>query len=351
MRVAVIAITRNGARLAARLREGLGNAEHFILSKYRGQAGKSSIPFDGELGALVKRLWPEYQGFVCIMATGIVVRMIAPLIESKEKDPAVVVMDDAGRFAISLLSGHLGGANELAERCSAICGSRAVITTATDANDLPSFDMIAKKEGWLIDDLRQVKFLNACLLDGAEIAAVDPTGHLRFHLQEKARLTLHETFIAAMRSGAEGMVLVTNRVVPLQFQAERLLVLRPKNLFLGIGCNRGTTAEEIEEVVTSQLKRLFLSFKSVAAIGSASAKGDEKGLLDFSAKTGFPIRFFENDELNTMDVPSPPSKHALKAIGANGVAEPAALLASGDGKLLLGKVKSGNVTLAIAERA
>ena len=122
-------------------------------------------------------------GFVLIMATGIVVRMIAPLLESKQSDPAVVTMDDAGRFAISLLSGHLGGANELAERCAFLTGARAVITTATDANELPSFDMLAKEQGWVIDDISCVKTLNRLLLDDEEIAVVDPSGKTRcwFH--------------------------------------------------------------------------------------------------------------------------------------------------------------------------
>ena len=109
MRIAIIAITRDGARLGARLRNGLGAADLHVLQKYRGEAGKASVPFTGELHELVGRLWPEVDGFVFIMATGIVVRMIAPLLEAKDTDPAVVVMDDAGKFAISLLSGHLGG--------------------------------------------------------------------------------------------------------------------------------------------------------------------------------------------------------------------------------------------------
>ena len=118
MKIAIIAITRDGARLGQRLRNGLGNASLFVLQKYRGEAGKDSVPFTGELKELVKRLWPDHQGFIFIMATGIVVRVIAPLIEAKDADPAVVVMDDVGKFAISLLSGHLGGANELAARCA-----------------------------------------------------------------------------------------------------------------------------------------------------------------------------------------------------------------------------------------
>lgn len=351
MRIAIIAITRNGAQLGTRLKDGLAGAELHVLRKFTGQAGRGAIPFTGELRELVARLWPEVGGFICIMATGIVVRLIAPHLAGKEKDPAVVVMDDAGRFAISLLSGHLGGANELACRCAFLTGAREVITTATDANDLPSFDMLAKEEGWAIDDLCRVKTLNALLLAGEEIAVVDPTYRVRPWFHGRVRLAFCETFVEALESGAKGCVFVTNRHLPPQARSENLLVLRPRNLVLGIGCNSGTTAEEIEEVVTAHLKRLFLSIRSVACIASATAKREEAGLLAFAGKYGLPLRFYESAELNAVQAPSPPSHHALEAIGAAGVAEPAALLASEGGHLLIKKVKSGNVTLAVAETA
>jgi len=348
MNLAIIAITRNGARLGARLRDALPGAQLHVLRKYVGAAGPGRLPFD-DLGELAARLWRQGEGLVCIMATGIVVRTVAPLLRGKDQDPAVVVMDEAGCFAVSLLSGHIGGANELAGRCAAILGGQAVITTATDVGGLPSFDTLAQREGWAIDDLTQVKRLNALLLDGEEIAVVDPSGKVAAHFAGRGRLSFHPNFVAALESGARGCVFVTNRHLPTQARTGQLLVLRPKNLALGIGCNRGTAAAEIEEVVGAQLKRLFLSLKSVAAIGTAVAKRAEAGLLEFAEAHGIPLRCFESGELNAVAVPSPPSAHALGAIGAAGVAEPAALLAAGGRRLLLKKVKSGNVTLAIAE--
>ena len=349
MRISIIAITRNGARLGTRLRDGFAGSELFVLRKYAGQAGKGATPFDQELRQLVRDLWTDTDGFVFIMATGIVVRLIAGNLEGKELDPAVVVMDDAGKFAISLLSGHLGGANELACRCAFLTGSREVITTATDANGLPSFDMLAKEEGWVIDDITRVKSLNTLLLDDEEIAVVDPTGRVRPFFHGTGKLAFYATFMDAFKSNAKGYLFITNRHLPPQAQSEELLLLRPRNLVLGIGCNRDTLEEEIEEAVSGSLKRVFLSVKSVKCIATASAKRDEKGLLAFAAKLGIPVEFYDNSELNGVAVPSPPSPHAMEAIGATGVAEPAALLASGGGRLLLKKIKSGNVTLAIAE--
>jgi cobalt-precorrin 5A hydrolase len=350
MRTAVIAITRNGSLLGRRLRDGLAEAELHVSRRYAGQAGPVGQTFDpGDLKEVVITLWQGMDAFIFIMATGIVVRMIAPLLKSKETDPAVVVMDDAGTFAISLLSGHLGGANELAERCAFISGARPVITTATDVNELPSFDMLAKEQGWVIDNISGVKTLNRVMLDGERIAVVDHSGQARCWFHGRANLAFFETFSEAITSGAHGFLFVTNRHLPPQTQPSNLLILRPRNLVLGIGCNRNTPSDEIDEFVGTHLRRIFLSLKSVCRIATVAAKRDETGLLAFAERHGIPMSFYESEELNRVTVPSQPSQHALAAIGANGVAEPAALLASEGGRLLLKKVKSANVTLAVAE--
>ncbi|MDD2580530.1 MAG: cobalt-precorrin 5A hydrolase [Desulfuromonadaceae bacterium] len=350
MRVAVVAITRGGALLGQRLCNSIANLEFYVSSRYAGQAGNHCKRFEpAGLKDLIATLWKKYDGFVLIMATGIVVRIIAPLLESKETDPAVVVMDDAGRFAISLLSGHLGGANELAERCAFASGARAVVTTATDTNNLPSLDMLAREQGWLIDDISRVKRLNTLLLDNEEIAVVDPTGQTRPWLHGRGKVTFYETFAEAVNSTACGFLFVTNHTLPQQTSPEQLLILRPRNLVLGIGCNRNTPVDEIETLVTLHLKRLFLSPKSVRCIASIAAKRDEAGLVEFAERLGVQLRCFESDELNEVAFPSPPSEHALAAVGVAGVAEPAAILASDGGRLLLRKVKSANVTLAVAE--
>ncbi len=350
VQVAVIAITGNGAALGQKLCSGLAGCELLVSRRYAGRAGKRCRTFEPEaLSDVISDAWKQYSGFVMIMAAGIVVRMVAPLLESKQSDPAVVVMDDAGRFAVSLLSGHLGGANELAERCAFVTGARAVITTATDANSLPSFDLLARDMGWLIDDISRVKLLNRLLLDNQEIAVVDPTGQVRAWFHGRGRLSFHDTMAAAADSKAAGVLWVSNRQIPPQAVPETCLLLRPCNLTLGIGCNRGAAADEIEMLVAAHLKRALLSPQSIACIASADVKREEAGLLEYAGRIGRPIRFFSSEELNSVSVPSPVSEHAMAAIGAAGVAEPAAILASGGGNLLLKKVKSENVTLAVAE--
>jgi cobalt-precorrin 5A hydrolase len=175
------------------------------------------------------------------------------------------------------------------------------------------------------------------------------TGRVRPWFHGRGNLSFHDTFVEALQSGAKGFLFVTNRHLPPQVRSESLLVLRPRNLVLGIGCNSGTPADEIEEVACSNLKRLFLSIRSVRCVATAAAKREESGLLAFADKYALPVTFYESGELNMVAVPAPPSRAAMAAIGATGVAEPAALLASEGGRLILKKVKSGNVTLAIAE--
>lgn len=349
MPVAIIAITRNGAQLGSRLNGGLADSEVYVLRKFQGAAGKGALPFD-DLRELIGTLWQQRRDLVCIMATGIVVRMIAPLLTAKDSDPAVVVLDDAAKFSISLLSGHLGGANELAERCGWLAGARPVITTATDANQLPSFDMLAKEQGWVIEELGAVKLLNSLLLDNQPIAVVDSTDRVRSWFHGTGKLSFFDTIAAALKCSAQGFLFVTNRQLPRQVSPANLLVLRPQNLVLGIGCNSGTPADEIEAFVQQHLKRLLLSPRSVCCIATAEAKRDEPGLVACAERFGVPLACFASEELNHVAAPSPPSGHALAAIGARGVAEPAALLASGNDRLLLKKVKSENVTLAVAER-
>lgn len=348
--VTIFAITRNGASLAEKISSSLPHCHCFVSERYASACKNSVTPFPPKkLASLISDMWKKHDGFIFIMATGIVVRMIAPLITSKQTDPAVVVMDETGKFAISLLSGHMGGANDLAERCAFITGARAVITTATDANSLPSFDILAKDLSWGIDDVSKVKNLNRMLLDNEKIAVVDSSAKTRCWFAGKGHLSFYDTFAEALKSDASGYMFVTNRHIPLHKQPENLLILRPQNLVLGIGCNRGTSFEEIDQFVQPHLKRLFLSIKSVAIMASAKAKEDEPGLCQFAQRYGLKMIFYSSSELNQVFCPTAPSVYVQDAIGANGVAEPAAILASGGGRLILQKIKSTSVTLAVAE--
>ena len=347
MNIAIVAITARGADLARRIGREAGAGEVWLPQRLRVDDGCSY--FAEPVAQLLPRLFAAVDGLVCIMATGIVVRTLAPHLRGKAVDPAVVVLDEAGRFAISLLSGHLGGANELAGELAEMLGGTAVITTATDVNGLPAWDAVARRLGYGIEPLARIKDLNSLLLRGESIALVDRPGQVAEAFAEVPGVQLHGTFAGALQARAAGTVFVTCRLLPDLDARENLLVLRPKSLVVGLGCNRGTPEAEIREAVAAVLEKGFLAFSSVARLATISDKADEVGLLAFAGRYDLPLDFHPAADLNAVPAPSPPSVHALAAVGARGVCEPAALLSAAGGQLLVRKQKRGNVTVAVAE--
>lgn len=348
MKLAIVAITSGGVQLARRLGSQLPEARVYLPEKFRG--ADHCDYFTQPLAIWLPELFKEAEQLICIMATGIVVRILGRELQGKDKDPAVVVMDEAGQFAISLLSGHLGGANDLARRIAAVSEATAVITTATDVNNLPAWDQAARDTGLLVEPISHLKTLNRLLLDGGKIALVDRRRRIADTFTAVPGVVLHDNFAAATRSNADGLVFVTHRFLPhLQNQPE-MLALRPRDLVLGIGCNRGTSADEIEQAVHNKLKQSFLAFTSVGCVASIDAKQDEVGLLEFAQRHSLPLEFHSAEQLNKVDMQSPVSFFAQRAVGAKGVCEPAALLSSGQGELLIRKQKIGNLTLAVAEK-
>jgi len=294
-------------------------------------------------GAVVERFnkqvlcdgWLPGRGFVFIMATGIVLRSIAPLIKDKKTDPAVVVLDDKGDYAISLLGGHLAGANQMAEAIAGFLGGAPVITTASDVNDLPAVDLWARDNGLIVE--------NEDLLARIGTRLVNEGSLLIFSERE---LPLPEPFIRVITADSADMI-VTSRKIMQGRSLTQAVYLRPQTLVLGIGCNRGTSAGEIEEVVMQTLDRNDLAFLSVCSLATIDLKAAEPGLRDFASKYHLPVAIFSADELNTV-AGIAVSDAALRATGAKAVAEPSAILASGGGNLIVSKQKKGNVTVAVA---
>jgi Cobalamin biosynthesis protein CbiG len=306
-------ITDNGLNLAKRLNGLYPDAPTF--------------KFNSEI---VPELWNTHKALIFIMATGIVVRTIAPLIKDKKADPAVVVLDEKGRFAISLLSGHMGGANRLAREVADFLGSQAVITTASDVNERPALDLWALERDLYVEDWERLKRLSARIVNGENIKV----------FTDGVSYKLPEEFIP-VKAPEEAQLIITNRIM--SFSA---LYLRPRNLVLGIGCNRGTEAEEIGEIVEDVFGEWGFSPNSIRNAATVDKKRDEAGLLCFAERYGLNIEFFSPEELNRVKGING-SEASMMAIGARGVAEPAAIL-SARSSLLIPKQKRGNVTLAVA---
>ncbi|MCF8105925.1 MAG: cobalt-precorrin 5A hydrolase [Desulfohalobiaceae bacterium] len=341
--VAVWVITAAGLQLGKRIAASMPEAVLFVSrSAAADQAGDFPVRPFSSLTREVGEHFTDFSGHVFVMSAGIAVRVISPWIRSKTTDPAVVVLDDLGRNCISLLSGHLGGANALTGRVSRISGASPIITTATDIRGLPAIDSLAGDKGLLIENPAQIKRINTAILAGQEIRMHDPYA-LLFPDLRKAGLR-----IVADKDDPDPLIAVDDRLIPVP---EETLVLRPRSLAAGIGCNRGTSREEILEVLTRVCLDFKLARTSLACLASIDLKSDEAGLLAAAGELGLDISFSSKTELSGVKGIKTPSQKVEQWIGVASVCEAAAILAAGPGSLVVSKQARGNVTIALARRA
>lgn len=352
MSLAVITVTKQGIALGQRILEGEPDAILYVPERHGPPPSDRVRLFSGALKQFLAEIYPQYPGFVFLMATGIVVRLIAEFIRDKRVDPAIVVMDVAGRFAISLLSGHLGGGNALAQRMAAITGATAVVTTGTDVIGTIAPDLIATEIGGEVDDFEAMKRVSAALVDGEPTAVLDVSGVDPHSLRGllKSNVERFDRLEALAASPVSAAIVITNRLLDLTaaLPGKAVVILRPKNLVVGVGCHRGTSAEEIAATIQRVLADAGLSIKSVRCLATVEAKQDEAGLQEAGGRLRLPLRFCAKEALNRVAHVPNPSEAPMKYVGVQGVAEPSALLVSG-GRLVVEKVKSGNVTVAVAE--
>lgn len=317
---AIFYITKKGLALADRLKGLYPGAQIHKLAS-----------------GLVPETWDKYKTLIFVMATGIVVRKIAPLLKDKRTDPAVIVLDEKGNYAVSLLSGHIGGANEAAKEIAVFLKGSAVITTASDVINMTSIDLWARDNNLVIDEWELLPRISTKLLDNGALSVYSDT-----------EIDLPEVFLRTNKP-AEADILITNKLNISENIKNRKgqLYMRPQNIVIGFGCNSGTTEEEITAVITALLKKHNLAFSAVQSIATLDKKSSEPGLMAFAKRHNLNIRSFTPEELNSVSGVTK-SEVVFKATGANAVAEPAALLAAGAGSLLVQKQKIGNVTVAIA---
>lgn len=321
MKIGILAITRGGRELAARLSSLLEGAR--VLSQKPGEKFAETLAAN----------WQHYDGFICIMATGIVVRAIAPLLGDKGTDPCVVVLDEKGQHAISLFAGHIGGGNDLARKVAGLLGGTPVITTASDTLELVALDLWAREQQLVAPSRKELTTLSTLLVN---------RGHLSLYADVSvASLPKGLTQVDAPDQ-ADCIVSHVTGIV------RSCPVFRPRNLVVGIGCNRGTPAREFEQALAELFHDLHYSRASVRNLASIDKKNDEVGLLQFADENGLQVDFFDSNTINTL-THLETSFAALKAVGAIGVAEPAALLSAQSNHLLSRKRKWKNVTMAVAQ--
>nr|WP_223189683.1 precorrin-3B C(17)-methyltransferase [Streptomyces sp. TRM68416] len=270
--------------------------------------------YEGPVGDAVRAAFAECEQLVCFLATGAVVRLVAPLLGDKASDPGVVCVDEGGRFAVSLVGGHGGGANELAREVGGLLGAEPVVTTATDAVGIPGLDTLGMPyEG-------DVAGVSRALLDGEPVALVPEVVWP----------------LPPLPLAAEGdrKIRVTDRA---DEPADGEVLLRPPTLVVGVGASKGASVEEVLGLVRASLREAGLSPRSVAELATVDAKSEETGIVGAAALLGVPVVTYPAEELAGVEVPNP-SGAPLAAVGTPSVAEAAALI--GGGELLVPKRKS-----------
>lgn len=316
-----ISFTEKGLHLAQKLAAELGGSAE--------RCGENGL----SLAEWTAQSFASAEALVFVGAAGIAVRAIAPHCKSKATDPAVVVVDECGHFAIPLLSGHLGGANDLACAIATACGAVPVITTATDANGIFAVDEWAKRQGCAVVESERIKYVSGALLAGKTVRytsdwpvmGTPPDGLERL----TGKIKRADFCLSVHRDGVDSLHLV------------------PKIGVLGVGCKRGTTAQQLEDAFAKLMREEAIWPQCVCAAASIDLKKEEAGLREFCKNHGWTLQFYTAEQLRQAEGTFTPSAFVASVTGVDNVCERAAVLASG-GKLLLPKHAGSGVTLALA---
>jgi len=326
MKVAVLAITDQGKKTAQIIQRKVPDVEYVETL----EGVKKTI----------QSIWHRYDSIICVMAAGIVVRSIARLCYSKLRDPAVVIVDEQGQYAVSLLSGHIGGGNKLARLIASECGAQAVITTGSDVSGHTSIDM------WAVEN--NLRPVNSKALSPVSLRLLNQ-GYVQVYVEEDFSVELPEDLRPVNTPDCADIIISLSPAA-----TQKALHLMPCCHFIGFGCRRGATVEEFQQVLTDISAQTAIDLRSVAGLGSIDLKNDEVGLLEIANRYNWPISFFTAEELNKVGSENK-SEKVYEKVGAFGVCEPAALLASRQngklGRLITGKIKWKKITAAVARVA
>jgi cobalt-precorrin 5A hydrolase len=339
-KLAVYALTAPGAKLAEKIAKTLSAV--LLLPSRLAPLHTGCVGFE-RLGPCLRETFRQFSGHVLVAATGLVVRLVGPLATDKSSDPAVVCLGQDGRFVISLLSGHLGGANELARTVAAVTGGQAVINTATDLSGVPALEQLAEELGLKADSLAPVAALSRSLCESQAIGVYDPDMFLWPHLA-----LWPENFFKLTSPPTDSLpsVCVDYRLQKLPDEA---FSLRPPALAMGLGCHRGLDAEDLERLALKTLEENSLtlaSVKLVATIDSRGLPGEAPAAL--AKRWEKQLLIYSRKELSEISVPTP-SQTVMKNIGVASVCEAAAVLAARKGPLLVHKRKAPGATCAVAK--
>lgn len=334
MKIAILSVSSKGNKLALNLLDKLSNDSTVILVNH----------FHKNIKSIINEVFENYDAIIAIMASGIIIRSIAPYIKSKNQDPAVINIDDNGKFVVSMLSGHLGGANKLSYKIADLISATPVITTSTDVNNYLGIDTLANDLYFSINDYKKILPINKSILEGRKLTfKINPNSNFNYLYEYLNNNTL-EIDVSFEKSGE-----IPIDVIDVEINNNSLRLEKQK-IIVGIGCRKGKTKEEIELAIKNALSSLKLTIDRLDLISSADIKRNEKGLLELSKHHNIPITFIETELLKNFNFDNISSSEFVKSkFGIGGVCEPSALIAAGENsKLIYKKTAFNGVTVAIA---
>ncbi len=333
MRIRIVSYTENGQRTAIRVADAL-RASHAV-ERYARYPKDGDLPLSGSAAEWAKDGFRNADALIFVCAAGIAVRAIAPWVKSKTTDPAVLVVDEQAKFVIPLLSGHIGGANELAAALADALSAVPVVTTATDLHGLFAVDVFAAKHHLHISDMQLAKAVSAALLKKEPVgffSAVPIAGEL------PNGLTLNNAALG---------IAVAERPIATPF--EKTLFLTPRRYCVGLGCRKGKDAAALSAFVAEQLEAANVPKEAVFCLASIDLKKDEAGILALAEAMRVPFFTYTAAELQAVDGAFSRSAFVESQTGTDNVCERAAVKAAG-GPLIIRKIARDGMTFALAKR-
>ena len=346
-KIVVLGITKNGIKIGLRLKEYFPNFEVFAPIKFSDNNEKIQW-YNESTSQKIVDLFKKHDGIICLFSLGAVIRLLAPHIKDKKTDPAVIVIDDNANFVISVLSGHLGGANELSNEIAEKMDATSVITTAADVNKTIAVDLVGKKFGWKIDDDSNVTRISAFMVNKEKIGVFQNVGQKEWW---EGKLPENITFFSNIEdlknSDSKGYLIITNDEIENEEVLRDSVVYRVPNLVVGIGLHWDTSKETISNGVNETLEKFGLKQNQIARFVSIKKDKDVVGLIELGKEMKVQVEYIDREELATISAPNP-SKTVQAFEGTASVSEAAAIKSS-KGELIVEKQKfPPNLTVAIA---
>ena len=346
-KVSVLAITKNGINIGIKLKELFPNWEIFAPVKLSNE-NNSIIWYSEPTSDKIIELFKNSNALICLFSLGAVIRLIAPHLKDKKTDPAVIVIDDKTNFVISVLSGHIGGANELTQEISEKLNALPVITTAADVNKTIAVDLVGREFGWRIDDDTTVTKISAHMVNAEPIGVFQQTNNQKWYKQLPKNVTIYNNLEELKKSNSKAHLIISDEIIDNELSQESV-IYRPQSLVIGIGLHWDTRKDTIKEGIEHCLKKFNLSSKSIAKLVSIKKPEDVQGLIDLGKEMQVPVEYVDREELAEIITPNPST--TVKAFeGTASVSEAAAIKVS-KGELIVEKQKfPPNLTVAIARK-